>query len=118
MDTNAELIRQIELSLKVRGITIPFAEDEKSAILGYELDKAYNAINRTRGYVATTEKPVEPQFNDLAVRLVVYSVSKWGAEGQFSHGESGVSRSYESANEYPPSLMREIVPLAKSIKFR
>ena len=117
METSAKLKRKVELSLKVRGISIPFAEEEVSEILEMEIDKAINAINRTRGYIPTEEKPIEDKYLDLVERLVIYSVSKWGAEGQVAHSESGVGRTYESANEYPASLMREIVPLAKPIRF-
>lgn len=60
-----------------------------------------------------TEK-LEPRFYDLQVRIAVELYSKQGAEGQLSHSENGIARSYESAG-VSPSLIQEITPKAGRI---
>lgn len=44
-----------------------------------------------------------------AVDIAVYLINKRGAEGETQHSESGVSRTYESA-DIPKSLLRGIAP--------
>ena len=46
------------------------------------------------------------------VEIVVYMFNKRGAEGQTSHSESGVSRTYGSA-DVPEELLRGIAPYVR-----
>ena len=55
----------------------------------------------------TTEVPV--QYSYLQVEIAAYMLNKRGAEGQTSHSENGVSRSYENA-DVPTSMLKAIVP--------
>lgn len=52
---------------------------------------------------------LEPKYNDLQIRIAVEMYNKRGVEGQTSHSENGVSRSYSSAN-ISEELLREITP--------
>ncbi len=52
---------------------------------------------------------IEPKYMDLQVRIAVEMYNKRGVEGQTSHSENGVSRSYSSAN-VSEELLREITP--------
>jgi hypothetical protein len=52
---------------------------------------------------------LESKFNDLQIRIAVEMYNKRGVEGQTSHSENGVSRSYSSAN-ISGELLREITP--------
>ena len=45
--------------------------------------------------------------------MCVASIAKIGAEGQASHSENGVQRTYGSAGDYPKELISQIVPLIK-----
>ena len=45
--------------------------------------------------------------------MCVSAIAKIGAEGELSHSENGVSRTYTSANDYPKDLLQQIVPLVK-----
>lgn len=54
---------------------------------------------------------VPDQYAHIQVEIAVYLLNKRGAEGQISHSENGISRSYEDGN-VPPTLLREIVPYA------
>ena len=54
---------------------------------------------------------VPVQYEHVQVEVAVYLLNKRGAEGQISHSENGISRSYENG-DVPPTLLREIVPCA------
>lgn len=52
---------------------------------------------------------IESRYKDLQIRIAVEMYNKQGAEGQLSHSENGVSRSYSSAG-VSEELLREITP--------
>ena len=54
---------------------------------------------------------IEPRYKDLQIRIAVEMFNKIGAEGQTSHSENGVSRTYSSAS-VSEELLREITPKA------
>lgn len=56
-----------------------------------------------------TWEDVPEKHHAQTVEIAVYLVNRRGAEGETSHSESGVSRSYESA-DVPASYFRGIVP--------
>lgn len=55
------------------------------------------------------EAPLPEQYSVLQVEAALFLFNKRGAEGQISHSENGISRSYESA-DLPGSLLRQITP--------
>lgn len=59
----------------------------------------------------TTVTEVPEQYAYIQLEIATYLLAKRGAEGQTSHGENGISRSYEDG-DVPPSLLRGIVPFA------
>lgn len=54
-----------------------------------------------------TEVPA--QYSYLQVEIAAYLLNKRGAEGQISHTENGVSRSYENG-DVPSSMLRSVTP--------
>jgi len=56
-------------------------------------------------------KEIEPCYEHLQVELAVVLYSQSGAEGQQSHNENGVSRSWRSIDE----ILNEITPMAGNI---
>lgn len=60
-----------------------------------------------------TEVPV--QYEHLQLEIAIYMLNKRGAEGQTSHSENGISRSYENA-DIPNSMLRSITPNVGVIK--
>lgn len=54
-----------------------------------------------------TEVPAKYDF--LQVEIAAYMLNKRGAEGEVSHTENGISRTYEKA-DIPTSMLRTIVP--------
>ena len=58
----------------------------------------------------TDETEVPSRYDFLQCEIAAYLLNKRGAEGQTSHSENGISRSYESA-DVPESLLCAITPM-------
>lgn len=52
---------------------------------------------------------IEGKYKDLQIRIAVEMYNKQGAEGETSHSENGISRSYANAG-VSEDLLREITP--------
>ena len=52
---------------------------------------------------------VPKRYSILQCEIAAYLLNKRGAEGETSHSENGISRSYEKA-DIPESLMGQITP--------
>lgn len=52
---------------------------------------------------------VEPRYQDLLYRVAVELYNKTGAEGQLSHGENEIQRTYESS-WISEQLLMEVTP--------
>lgn len=69
---------------------------------------AQKILDRVYPYDSSaSEVPVRYELKQLEIAAYLYN--KRGAEGQTSHSENGISRTYESA-DVPESLMRGITP--------
>ena len=65
-------------------------------------------INRAYPYDDTVTE-VPRKYCYLQCEIANYLLNKRGAEGQTSHSENGISRSYESA-DVPESMLSEVIP--------
>lgn len=52
---------------------------------------------------------VPTQYEYLQVEIAAYMLNKRGAEGQTSHTENGVSRTYENG-DVPASMLKAVIP--------
>ena len=83
---------------------IPDAQDSD---LQSALDDAEDAILARRYPFCECYPPLPERFYGLQLRAAVVIYNKRGAEGESSHNELGVSRSYEPLEE----LLKEVTPL-------
>ena len=65
----------------------------------------------THAYPYGGFEEVPAQYDNVQIEIAAYMLNKRGAEGETSHSENGVSRSYEDG-DIPPTLLRRIVPKA------
>lgn len=65
-------------------------------------------LNRAYPYDDTVTE-VPRRYGYLQCDIATYLLNKRGSEGQISHSENGISRSYASA-DIPESMMSEIIP--------
>ena len=109
-NSNYSLLSKLKAVLKAHDFDDNEFNDE---YLKYEIDRAISEINRCRRFTPTGTKKYDEKYEYLIIPFCVSAISKIGAEGQISHTENGVSRSYGSSMDYPKELVQQIVPLIK-----
>ena len=65
-------------------------------------------INRAYPYDDTVTE-VPRRYGYLQCDIAAYLLNRRGSEGQLSHSENGISRTYESAS-VPESMLSEVTP--------
>ena len=66
-------------------------------------------LNRAYPYDDTVEE-VPRRYDVIQCEIAAYLLNKRGAEGEVSHSENGISRTYESAN-VPESMLCDVTPM-------
>lgn len=94
------------------GILEEMLESAKNIILGLRFPYGNwpTQIKQANDGALEHETVLEPQYKDLQIRVAVDLYNKIGAEGEISHSENGISRSYESS-WVSKELLDEIVPM-------
>ncbi len=64
----------------------------------------------SKAYPFRDKIEVPAKYDGVHVEIAAYMINKRGAEGEVSHSENGVSRTYEDG-DIPPTLLRRIVPV-------
>lgn len=107
MDNNEKLSRLQVL------ISPDTADDD---LLLYILEQSEGIVLNKRYPFGIPEGVGVPmQYEQIQLRIAVEIFSKMGADGQLSHSENGISRSWE-AGDVSPSLLRQITPCVGSVK--
>lgn len=71
-------------------------------------------LNRRYPLGVPVDATVPEQYASLQIRIALELFSKMGAEGEISHSENGISRTYEAA-DVSHSLLRQIVPMVGGV---
>jgi hypothetical protein len=90
-------------------LKIRITENASDVELEDILESAKAVILSRRFPFGEVPNELEPRYEDLQIRIAVEMFAKRGAEGETSHSENGVSRSYSSAS-VSEELLREITP--------
>lgn len=61
------------------------------------------------------KRDVPVRYHSTQLEIAVYLLNKRGAEGEISHNENGINRSYESAS-VPDSMLKGIVPFVSIVQ--
>ena len=77
-------------------------------LLSYLAIAGRKIINRAYPYDDTATE-VPRRYGYLQCDIAAYLLNKRGAEGQISHSENGISRSYASA-DVPEAMLSEVLP--------
>lgn len=85
------------------------------ALLADLLESAKAAILARRYPYGAEPDMLEKRYEDLQLRIAIDLYAKMGGEGQLSHTENGVSRTWAAAN-ISPDWLAEIVPMVGSIR--
>ncbi|MEG2769284.1 MAG: phage head-tail connector protein [Oscillospiraceae bacterium] len=87
---------------------------ENDALLLAYLDIAKQKILDKLYPFDSTVTVLPERYKLKQVEIAQYLYNKRGAEGETSHSENGISRSYENA-DIPESLMRDVVSFVRVI---
>ncbi len=106
------MMTQLEkVRLKLGNDFVDIADD----VITMELEMAADMINDIRNYIPTAPGDVEPQYRTTQVLMTVEAITKYGAEGEYSHSDNGVTRMYDNASSYSNATLRKIIPKVRSI---
>mgnify|MGYP005762486143 FL=1 len=83
-----------------------------------EVISAINDVNERRRFTPTEKKLFENKYETIVVKLCILNIAKYGAEGETSHSENGISRSYEGPDGSADSILKKIVPLARGVDLK
>ena len=110
MESQAELNKlQNKLMRKAKRIGLDVTDEDISD----EIMDAINFVNNRRGFVSTSSCLYEERFSSIIVDLALNALTRYGAEGETSHSENGIGRSYENGSKYPYSLIMQVPPTAR-----
>ena len=99
------LLNALKATLEDRG----FEKIPSDTTLLLEIKHAINEINRCRRFIASDTILYDPKYEDLVIIYTIINIAKYGAEGENSHGENGITRQYGSIND----VLSTIIPLAR-----
>lgn len=99
----------MEDSAKIALVKTMSGETDDDVVSAY-LALAGNKICRIAYPFDDEITAVPDKYAYVQIDAAVYLLNKRGAEGEGSHSENGVSRSYENA-DLPASMLRSVVPL-------
>ena len=85
------------------------SQNSEDEVLTYLLDVAAEIITNIR-----FTDIVEPQYLNTQIQIAIELYNKMGVEGQVSHGENGINRTYESG-DVSKSVLSRITPRARSL---
>ena len=77
-------------------------------VLVFYLDNASDIICELRN-----SDVIESKYSNIQIKMAIEMFNKRGAEGQTSHSENGISRTYEKA-DISPSLLNQITPMVRT----
>jgi len=105
-----ELVQNIYLKVKrkITRLGLDFSDDD----IYDEIDNAFEAINSRRHFTPSPSILIEDKYKNLAYELCIIVMTKEGAEGEKTHSENGINRTYYGS-DYPEDMLNRIVPLAK-----
>ena len=106
METNQKIER-------LSALILPDTAD--SDLLSYLLEQAEGIVLNKRYPFGAPEGATLSAFHEqIQIRIALELFAKMGAEGQISHSENGISRTYEAA-DISPSLLKQIIPVCGSV---
>ena len=79
--------------------------NSSDAVLQFCLDSAGDIICEIRN-----SDIVEPKYINIQTKIAIEIYNKLGAEGQTSHSENGISRTYETG-DISNTLINKIIPI-------
>jgi hypothetical protein len=90
-------------------------ESEDNLLLIYLNDAESAILNRLYPMEEELNYTLPARYESRVIEIAAYLYNKRGAEGETSHNENGISRSYENGS-IPESMLSDIIPFGSVIK--
>lgn len=114
-DNNLKVQKLVE-RLKMRLKSSDLNENDYSIdTLKMEIYNALMEYYNDRHFTPTENEPYEDLYSFIIIELAMASITKFGAEGENYHSEGGIIRTYDNGSQYPLTLTKKIIPLAKGV---
>ena len=84
-------------------------ESNTGIVLAYYRMAKDIVLNRVYPY-DDTKTDVPQRYTSNLIEIAVYLLNKRGAEGEISHSENGISRTYDSSS-VPDEMLKKIIPV-------
>lgn len=98
-------------SEKLKMLKSMTGEQDEGVLLFYLRLAGSRIINKAYPFDRTvTEVPEKYVMNQI--EIACYLLNKRGAEGETSHSENGIGRTYESAS-VPDSMLHDVIPFCE-----
>lgn len=106
-----ELLTELQTDLEAELVS-ELHNDSDKALLTSKIKGAYLAVKRKRNYQEHhTEDFIEKDMKsmyDIIKELAMYDWNHIGAEGEVSHSENGINRTWNSRND----ILVDVIPFA------
>lgn len=99
--------------LKRLKLAVGADSSEEELLLMYLSDAERAILNRLYP-LDDTVSVIPDRYSSRQIEIAVYLYNKRGAEGEISHNENGINRTYESAS-IPDSMLSDIIPYGSVI---
>lgn len=90
-------------------------ESNETVVSAFLAMSADAIINRAFPFATEKEREsltVPARYQNLQCEIATYLLNKRGAEGQTTHNENGINRSYENGG-IPDSMLKQVVPFCR-----
>lgn len=97
-------------------LEVDSSDEQEIALLEIYLSFAtQKVLNRLYPFGAEDNAAVPEKYNYKVIEIAQYLYERRGSEGEISHSENGIARSYEDS-DVPSSMLFEITPMVGAIK--
>ncbi len=95
-------------------LTVGAKASENDLLLMYLADAERAILNHLYPMNEDVAHTLPTRYESRQVEIAAYLYNKRGAEGEISHDENGISRSYENGS-IPDSMLSDIIPYGSVI---
>lgn len=87
---------------------------DEDSLLDYVLIAQHIILERRYGMVENYPEVFPDRYLLTCFQIALYLINRDGSEGQLSHSEGGIMRTYKNAN-IPEDLLADVVPFAGTL---
>lgn len=87
---------------------------DEDSLLDYVLIAQHTILERRYGMVENYPEVFPDRYLITCFQIALYLINRDGSEGQMSHSEGGIMRTYKNAN-IPEDLLADVIPFAGTL---